>query len=62
MDTEQRSRNQRRRPDLTAENAETAKKGREGKIIYGKIMKGITNLRFEISKPKICAGCENFEG
>jgi hypothetical protein len=32
----------------------------EGKIMRGKII-GIPDLRFESSKLKICASCENFE-
>jgi len=39
--TEQRSRNQEGRPDLTTENAKSTEKGSEGKIIDGKIMKRI---------------------
>jgi protein required for attachment to host cells len=42
--SEQRSRNQGRQPDSTAENAETAEKGREGKIIRGRIKGRIANL------------------
>jgi hypothetical protein len=31
----------------------------KGKIVDGKIMKRITNLRFEISNRKVCACCGN---